>query len=477
MSVVLVCPPNPSMRDPRIAPPLGLLYLVAWYRTYRGAGVSDPADWRVVDLNTACYQPDAPNGHWTHDFSIARCLTEIPGGADVYGLSLASMQLPHGRALARALRQREPQATLVAGGSHASALPDECADPVAMSGGHFDVVVTQEGEQAFADVLDTIVTGFRSVPSHWRRSASGNGWIVRGRPVDRLDDLPFPAREKLDFHRYSRRIRGEAATNIITSRGCPARCSFCQQDSLWGSGLRLNSPERVLAEVDDIARVTGIRNLLFLDDTLTARRRICAGLRERGVLWRGWTRANLCVRPGDDAMLGMMADSGCQALCVGVESGSDRVLKALNKGTSVDVNSRAVRAVAGSGMDCRISVMVGSPHETWEDVHQLVNFVAGHRDHLADWILSSFVPLPGTPAWDDPDGHGLVIDKERARAEGYRHFFVVGGAEQSGCVHRLADGSGPADVQARHDYVQESLLRLAPRRRREVTVGLEVEAS
>lgn len=451
------------MIDPRIGPPLGLLYIAAWARR---AGYDVDRLWKVVDLNTACYQPDAPVGHWTHDFSLARCLREIPTGADVYGLSLASMQMPHGVAIAEALREREPKAVLVCGGSHASAEPEECA-------AWFDYVVTREGERAFERILRELEAASRAgfAPGGYRP----NGRIVRGEPVEPLDDAPIPARELLDFSHYTRRVAGGRATNIITERGCPAKCTFCQQSSLWGQGLRLQSPARILDEVDAI-NAMGIPNLLFLDDSLTARKRsdvmaLGDGLRERGVRWRGWTRSNLCARPGDEELLRHMAASGCQALCLGIEAGTDRLLRTLDKGTTVEMNRRAIRNVREAGLDCRISIMVGSPGETEEDVDALIRFVEEVGPWISDWILSVFVPLPGTPAWEHPERYGLVIDKAKARAERYRHFFVVGGDEQSGLVHRFEDGTGPEEFQARHDRVQETLLRLAPRDRIGVTQG------
>jgi len=459
--VILVSPPNTSMLDPRIGPPLGLLYLIGWARAHG----HDTSGWEVIDLNVECFPsgPGGPKGHWTHDFSLTRCMAEIPEGADVYGIQLASMQFPHAVAIAEALRVREPDALLVCGGSHASAMPGECAE-------WFDVVVTQEGEEAFVEAIEDR----EMYKARWR--AAGSGFTLRGRPVEPLDSLPFPARDLLDWSRYTRKIAGERATNIITTRGCPARCNFCQQESLWGKGLRMQHPERILAEVDFIKETTGITNLLFLDDSLTARRRedmraLCDGLRARGVKWRGWTRANLCVRKGDDDLLQYMADSGCQAICVGVEGGTDKVLKAMDKGTTVRMNEIALRRIAATGMSARCSIMVGNPTETWEDVLALVDFVERNRDHVADWILSSYVPLPGTPSWDHPERFGMIIDKARARRERYRHFFVVGGEEQSGLVHSYADGTGPEDIQARHDFVQEALLRLAPRNRKKVTIG------
>lgn len=470
MNIILVSPPNPSMVDPRIAPPLGLLMLVSWARH---AGAWRTEDFRCVDLNTACHQPDAPVGHLTHDFSLPRCMREVPSGGDVYGVQLASMQMPHGLAVAASLDEREPSALTVCGGSHASAVPDECADS-------FDVVVTQEGEHAFLSLIDAWRS--RSGPLYEqvvaararRRSHAGPGLVLHGPQVADLDVLPVPARDLLDFGKYTRRVAGAKATNIITTRGCPARCTFCQQDSLWGRGLRMQSTAHILGEVDHIYESLGIRNLLFLDDSLTARKRsemlsLAHGLGDRGVKWRGWTRANLCARDGEIEVLRAMADGGCQALCIGVEAGTDKVLKAVGKGTTVEQNRTAIRRVKEAGMWARCSIMVGNPEETWEDVEALCRFVEEVQPD--DWILSSFVPLPGTPSWDHPDRYGIVIDKEKARRERYRHFFVVGGDEQSGLVHRYENGVGPAQIQARHDYAQERLLRTCPRDRIRVTVG------
>jgi radical SAM superfamily enzyme YgiQ (UPF0313 family) len=451
------------MLVPQIGPPLGLLYL-AGYARQQGEDVSR---WKVVDLNVECFPPgpEGPKGHWTHDFSLDRCMAEIPTGAKVYGISLASMQMPHGVAIAEALRKRDPEALLVAGGSHASAMPEEVAE-------WFDVVVTQEGEITFLEVVRSSLAGSGLTDGR----EVGPGVVLAGKRVEPLDALPFPARDLLDFSRYKRKIAGQAATNIITTRGCPARCNFCQQESLWGSGLRMQSAERILAEVDHIFETTGIRNLLFLDDSLTARKRsdmvaLCNGLRERGVEWRGWTRANLIARPGEEEVLRLMAQSGCKALCVGVEAGSDRVLKAMDKGTTVQQNETALRRIAEAGMDARCSIMVGNPTETWEDVEALVGFVARMRPWVSDWILSSYVPLPGTPSWDHPEKFGIVIDKAKAKRDRYAHFFVVGGEEKSPYVHRYVDGTGPEEIALRHDYVQESLLRQAPRDRVRVTIG------
>ena len=476
MNVCLIAPGNRSMADPRIAPPLGLLYLAA---AQRRAGLGDPV---VVDLNVACFPagPDGPKEHTggnTHDFSLARSLSEVPTGCDVYGFSLASMQLATGLPLVRALRQREPGAVMVAGGAHASALPDDLV-------ADFDVVIRYEGEIAWVALLSHLAAnggrcglfldglGYPAAKVHHggavveSRFAVTRAVVIDGTQVDPLDEAPIPARDLLDFSRYTRRIAGKPATNIITSRGCPARCTYCQQVDLWGEGLRLQSPARVLAEVDAIRETTGIENLLFLDDSLTAcstarMSELCAGLKARGVQWRGWTRANLIARPDRLPMLREMRDAGFVSCCVGVEAGSDRLLKAIAKQTTVEQNRAALRNLRAAGIKARCSIMVGLPGETWDDVQALVDFVAAEQPD--DWILSNLVPLPGTPSWTDPS---IEIDADAVAATAYEGVFIVGGNEVSGGgFWRHRDGTTAEEIDERHAYVQEALLRLCPRDR------------
>ncbi len=476
MKICLLSPPNKSMADPRIAPPLGCLYLAA---AQRAAGLGDPI---VVDLNVACYPagPGGPKDHpggGTHDFSLERMLAEVPTGCDVYGFSLASMQLASGLPLVRALHAREPRAVMVAGGAHASAMPADLA-------ADFDVVIRYEGEAAWLAIVEHLAAnggraglfrdGLAFPPErvHHGGATIERGFSVKravvidGTQVDPLDDAPIPARDLLDFSRYTRRIAGKPATNLITSRGCPARCTYCQQVDLWGEGLRLMSPARVLAEVDAIRETTGIENILFLDDSLTAcstarMSELCAGLKARGVQWRGWTRANLIARDDRLPMLREMRDAGFVSCCVGVESGSDRLLKAIAKQTTVEQNRAAIRNLKAAGIKARCSIMVGLPGETWDDVQALVDFVAEVQPD--DWILSTLVPLPGTPSWDAPE---IEIDRDALAATAYRDVFIVGGDEQSGGgFWRYRDGTTAAEIDDRHAYVQEVLLRLCPRDR------------
>lgn len=472
MKVCLLAPPNKSMADPRIAPPLGILYLAA---EQRRCGYADPV---VIDLNVACHPagPEGPKEHPggnTHDFSLARMLAEVPTGCDVYGLSLASMQLASGLPLVRALRRREPGAVFVAGGAHASANPEDLA-------ADFDVVIRYEGEAAWVALLAALSDGWgkpgkpladcSTFLGSWAGrvhvGGGGKALVIDGKQVDPLDGAPIPARDLLDFSRYTRRIAGKPATNLITSRGCPARCTYCQQVDLWGEGLRLMSPARVLAEVDAIFDTTGIKNILFLDDSLTAcstarMSELCAGLKARGVQWRGWTRANLIARPDRLPMLREMHDAGFVSCCVGVESGSDRLLKAIAKQTTVEQNRGAIRNLKAAGIKARCSIMVGLPGETWDDVQALVDFVATEQPD--DWILSSLVPLPGTPSWTSPD---IEIDRDTLAASAYEGVFIVGGNEVSGGgFWRYKDGTTAAEIQDRHDWTQEALLRLCPRDR------------
>jgi radical SAM superfamily enzyme YgiQ (UPF0313 family) len=391
------------------------------------------------------------------DISVGACVQQVLATeADLYGLSFGTTQYAHTIAISRAILREKPGAFIVCGGPHASALPQET---LADTSCH--VVIDSEGEITFCDIVSALRNGrpLSEVPGcTWLDESSR---IVSSGPrsfVRDIDDLPFPARDLVDMSRYTRTINNVRATTIITARGCPGKCIFCSQQ-MWRSSLRLRSVGNILAEVDEIYAKQGIRNILFLDDTLTVNRRrtidLCAGLKERGVIWRGWTRATSM----DDELAAVMADSGCMALCVGVESGSQRMLKNIKKGTSVAANRRAIAAIKRAGINARVSLMIGNPGETWKSIQETIDFVLETRPD--DWILSVFVPVPGSEAYQQPEKFGIRFLHNGDRKDFYSSFFVVGGEMESGGVMEY-ESLPRAEILRMRDQVFETLMRECP---------------
>jgi radical SAM superfamily enzyme YgiQ (UPF0313 family) len=197
-----------------------------------------------------------------------------------------------------------------------------------------------------------------------------------------------------------------------------------------------------------------------LDDTLTVNPNrielLCHELKTRGVKWRGWTRANL-INPG---LADTMARSNCLALCIGVESGSQKILTNLNKGTKVEDNRRAIKILKNSGINSRISLIVGSPGENWHTIRETIDFVVETQPD--DWLLSIFVPVPGSPAYASAEKYGIrFLKSKQPKCESYRKYFVTGGEMESGQVMEYDDLSAEEILEMRN-YVYEILMEKCP---------------
>jgi radical SAM superfamily enzyme YgiQ (UPF0313 family) len=216
-SVCFVHTPCLELRDDRLEPPLGLLYLATVIQD-KGHQV------KMVDLTAET----SPN--------LDRL---IPAGYDVYGFSTYSVNYELTYQLASAVKQRNPNSVLIAGGPHATALPTKVAND------GFDVVVTGEGEVAILEILECLASGI-SPPQ-----------IFAGKPPNPLDELPFPDRDLVNLSTYTREVEGHRCVSILSSRGCPYPCSFCNSNIMGaGKAIRFRTPENVVAEIRQIRLVT-----------------------------------------------------------------------------------------------------------------------------------------------------------------------------------------------------------------------------
>lgn len=437
MRIVLIHPPIPSMADRRVSPPLGILYIASYLRERFSNITID-----VIDQNL------------NDDISVKESVNQVLNRpADIYGLSFGTTQYKYVVAISRALKERYPDSMVVCGGAHASAEPGETLEDT-----RCDLIVESEGEETMMELVKNRIQRKNSpheVKGLYYLSEDKEVIYTGARQfITDLNVLPIPARDLINLDKYTRTINGEKATTIITSRGCPARCIFCSQHS-WRYKLRMRSVENIIAEIDEIQEKFGINNFLFLDDTLTAEKgrifKLCDELKKRNIMWRGWTRANAISNDLADKM----AASNCKVLCIGVESGSQKILDNLKKGTQVEQNREAIKIIKKVGMSCRVSLMVGAPGETWETVNKTVDFVLETQPD--DWLLSIFVPVPGSEAFRYPEKFKLKILKGKDRISFYDNFFVTGGEMISGKVIEYPNLQ-MREIEEMRDYIYNALM-------------------
>jgi len=317
---------------------------------------------------------------------------------EVVGFTATTPTFSNAVRAAKLLREIVPRATFIVGGPHPTAVPEHAA-----SAGVFDYLVLGEGEVTFLELLGHLAgagpTNAEDIPGlAYRR----DGQLVMTPPRTRIKDLssiPFPARHLLPPLKVYRptpaSYRKLPLAHIMTSRGCPSRCNFCDR-SIFGEKYRARGAENVLAEVEEVVSKHGAREIRFFDDTFTLNRkrleRICQGMRalRPRIPWTCLTKVD-CV---DLDMLRMMRDSGCWQVLYGLESGDDDVLATLGKKTTVEMNRRAVTWARQAGIRVRADFLVGSPSETMESLEHTLEFAKSLPLDFAHF--NKFVPFPGT---------------------------------------------------------------------------------
>ena len=332
------------------------------------------------------------------DFPWNRVETIIrAAAAAVFGMYCNTPNRHGVAAVARLIREVHPAAHIVIGGPHATALPIEMLTHYPV----IDTVVVGEGEDTFMDLLGRIEAGepTAGIPGTAWHGADGP---VAGpsRPLIRdLDRLASP----LDYFRLP---------SVVTSRGCPAKCTFCGTENMWRGKLRYHSVNYVLDRfIEPAVRRYGMRHIGFKDDTFTANRKrilgVCRAIVERGLdfLWNCDTRVD-CL---DEEVLYAMRRAGCETISLGVESASRKILANIRKKTDPDGILQVTRMAKDLGFGVRYYMIYGNRGETLETFRESLDFIEEAKPNR-----TLFYPLaiyPGTEEFELSRGRGL--DSER----------------------------------------------------------------
>ena len=291
---------------------------------------------------------------------------------------------------------------MVAGGHHTSALPDLTLRRIP----DLCAVVEGEGELPMAELVSG--TDPETIPGVWWKKRDGE--IVHTPPHQNpnLDELPFPALDLLDMKYYTRpnttTIRGFylSTVSILSSRGCEGRCDFCSESSTYGRGVRFHSVDYVMEWMQQVLKKYGVEAIYFMDnDFLIDERRameICERMLSQGmhkkVKWAIQARANR-IQP---AILKRLKRAGCVLIEIGIESGLQDQLNAVRKGTTVQLNERAIKRIRRHGMDSHLYMMTGFEGETLLDLEKKLAWVKRFIPTSFSWFPMQ--RYPGTVLYE-----------------------------------------------------------------------------
>ena len=313
--------------------------------------------------------------------------------ADVFGMSCWTANRRGVALVARAIRRHHPGAHVVVGGPHATPLAEEmlahCPE--------IDTVSLGESDATFLELLAALEAGkgARGIPGTVYRAEDG---VSRAEPRKAIHDLDTLASPHAHFDTHI----------LMTSRGCPWACTFCGAETTWGRGFRGHSVGYVLDALESVVARLPVKMVQIKDDTFTTNKKrvvaICRGIRERNLnfFWSCDTRVDLLT----EELLYEMRLAGCQRLSLGVESGSQRILDAIDKKITPDEIVATTEMAKRYGVKVRYYMMLGNRGETAETFQETLAFLSRARPH--EYIFSCLSIYPGTRDFQAAEAAGFV---------------------------------------------------------------------
>jgi radical SAM superfamily enzyme YgiQ (UPF0313 family) len=339
---------------------------------------------------------------------------------DVVGITTMTSKYPMALRIAEMAKSINRDITVVMGGHHASIFgPKLVQDP------SIDFAVIGEGEMTFLELINRLC---EPRPDFSRISGlayrDGERTVANGprELLSNLDVLPIADRDLMINEGYV------SENNIMATRGCPFDCSYCGAQVIWKRRVRRRSVPLITREIEYLFRRGPSRTIQFWDDTFTGDRRFIAELMPAlkkfdGLTFSCITRLDVV----DPEILTQLKGAGCNLILFGIESGSDEILKRIDKKMTRETIRKKTAMVHAAGIPWLGFFIMGYPGETREDILATLAFMKEVNPSFAE--INLFNPLPGTRVWSELEAQGVVhgdLDFSRYSQSSTENFFTDG---------------------------------------------------
>ncbi len=384
-----------------ISPPLSLMYLSAYLKV-KGQAV-EIID-KVIDRTTI-------KDFSLQDPNIRELFSDIHDyNPDIIGMTLFSRELVEIARLCKLIKREFKSALIVLGGPHPTAMPAEILERIP----DCDIAVRGEGEVSLYNLISVLSSNrsLREVKGILFRTNNGEQiyHCEDAEAISELDSLPFPDRKGLIHNyrngNYASFLYGNPCDILITSRGCPFQCSFCFKVY---KKYRSRSPENVLEEIDWIVSNVAPKYIQIMDDSFTINRNramsILNGLIERKYPVKFKVRSR--VSAVDEEMLKKMKQAGVDTIVYGFESGSQRMLNAFNKRTTLEENVTASKLTRKAGLSCLGDMILFYPGENRQTLKETERFIKKAKPTAVKFYI--LTPLPQTKVYKEAKENGSLV--------------------------------------------------------------------
>lgn len=418
MKIILI---YPRMKYPSGDPPLGVAYIASYIREK-----VNNVDVKIIDTTF----------NSSFEFVKRKLKKENP---EIVGIYATTNMIKDAYKIAKIAKRYAK--LVVLGGPHPSVLPKETFRECKF----IDVIVVGEGEYSFLKIIQTfkktknlqVLTKIPNTYVYIKKSikSSKKRYFIKN-----LDTIPFPAWDLLDMNKYiinwfqmdsvSPKLKG---TSILASRSCPFNCYFCQPvlKTMFGNTIRTRSPENIVDELIELRKQYKINSFIFQDDTFLIDKqhvnKFCDLLRENDLsfLWGFNTRVDL-FQNQDEKLIKKMYNCGLRLVCIGIESGSQRVLNDIyNKGIKLNQVEKTVTTLKKYGINVRGFFIIGAPTETTKEIIQTIRLATNLK--LNEATFSIFSPLPGTYLYNLTKEKGWKTKDDWNEYDYYAHTGLSSG--------------------------------------------------
>jgi radical SAM superfamily enzyme YgiQ (UPF0313 family) len=411
MKALFIKTPIPMLKDDALEPDMGLLYVATYVQKH-------------VDMNVKCV-----------DLSVdsLQKLFEESDGADIFCFSTFTANYYLTVELKNKIKEyKRGKGIYIAGGHHVSALPKEVKKD-------FDYVITGEGEIVMKELFQAILEG-RELPNK----------IIEGKIIQDLNVIDDINYDLVDIDKYTRIVNGKKALSILTSRGCPYKCEFCNSTlSKDGRHVRYKSAQKVFNEIMALNKKYGINAFRIQDDIFSINRR---RLNEMADLLEDYHFDFRCfarIDNIDDEIIENFKRIGVRHISFGIESGSQKILNLMNKGLNVEIVKKNLVKIMEEGFMVRIFLIVGYPGETYETLQETINLVKECHPHEVS--VYPLIPYPGTPLYNTPQKYDITyIDPD------FSKYYQIYGDKQSGYVFETSQLSIDT-IKEMREYLMDSI--------------------
>lgn len=359
MNILLISPRSRFLDSDRVFPPLGILYLKG-FLDYKGIDSELEDNFDFNDLGR----------YENFDYFAISSTTPQSGDADL---------------ILQKIRTELPGKKIIIGGPHASFYTDDCIPK------SYDHIVIGDGEEILYKILANKI-----------RRKIAKGLLTE----NEMNSLPLPYREKSFLARYSYQLDGLDATTMMTSRGCPFRCAFCEHAKTSPRYYSVNRLKEELSQTIDL----GYKAIMFFDDLFAVNQKrvedLCGAIKEFGIKFRCFGHVR-CMTP---KMAESLAAAGCVETGVGMESGSQKILNTVKFPTPTIAQSyQYIKICHAAGIRVKAFFILGLPGETIETIKETEEFIK--NSGVDDFDLTVYYPYKGTMIRDQLQQYDLFLEE------------------------------------------------------------------